>query len=318
MRQGSDLKRKKAVNPPPKRVDLTHYRDIVKQNDWLRQNVFDSLGNFLYCCTCVHAALGVSKHRLTRQRNIKRNQSQNPIVNMLKSEVEEKRLGDFVVMPQNVEASFKTWWRGLLPASTVEVRYPHERHGNAGRVSNSAKVGTREQFLEFVDLNTQPNGRSADSTGPTMYFIPKFSTVQTPKRTVPHYEERVSRSVVGEFNRIQREMGRKEISNGSSHNWLKAFRPKVAISPHQEDYCDTCAKSKATISAKQTTINRLRQSAQATPEEIMKLEDEIKTLRQENETHRGEANRSHAYHVEVLSVVPQNGLRSLRWSRRQH
>ena len=31
----------------------------------------------------------------------------------------------------------------------------------------------------------------------------------------------------------------------------------------------------------------------------MKLEDEIKTLRQENETHRGEANRSHTYHVEV-------------------
>ena len=76
--------------------------------------------------------------------NIKRNQLQNPIVNMLKSEVEERPLGDFGVMPQGVEASFKTWWRGLLPASKVEVRYPHERHGNAGRVSNSAKAGTRE------------------------------------------------------------------------------------------------------------------------------------------------------------------------------
>ena len=96
--QGSDLRRKKAINPHPKRVDTTHYRDLVKQNDWLRQNLFDSLGNYLYCCTCVHAALGVSKDRLTRQRNIKRQQSQNPIVNMLKSEVEEKRLGDFVVM----------------------------------------------------------------------------------------------------------------------------------------------------------------------------------------------------------------------------
>ena len=63
---------------------------------------------------------------------------------MLKSEVEERPLGDFGVMPQGVEASFKTWWRGLLPASKVEVRYPHERHGNAGRVSNSAKAGTRE------------------------------------------------------------------------------------------------------------------------------------------------------------------------------
>lgn len=297
--QGSDLKRKKAVNPHPKRVDLTHYRDIVKQNDWLRQNVFDSLGNYLYCCTCICAAFGVSKDRLTRQRNVKRKQSQDPLVDMPKSEVEEKRLGDFVVMPPNVEASYKTWWRGLLPTCIVKVRYPHERHGNAGRVSNSAKVTTREQFLEFVDLNTQPNGRSADSSGPTMYFIPKFSTIQTPKRTVPHYEERVSRSVVGEFNRIQREMGRKEISNGSSHNWLKTFRSKVGICPHQEDYCDTCSKSKAAISAKQTTINRLKQSAQASPEEIMKLEDEIKSIRQENEKHRDDANQCHAYYVKV-------------------
>jgi len=196
---------------------------------------------------------------------------------MLKSEVEEKCLGNFVVMPQGVEASFKTWWRGLLPASTVEVRYPHERHGNAGRVSKSANVGTREQFLEFVDLNTQTNGHSADSTGPTMYFIPKFPTIQTPKRTVPHYEQCVSRSVVGEFNRSLLKKGRKETSNGSSHNWLKTFHPKVAVSPHMEDYCDTCAKNKATISANQTTINRLRQSVQAFPKEIMKLEDEIKT-----------------------------------------
>lgn len=37
--------------------------------------------------------------RLARQRNIKRQQSQQPIVKMPKSEVEEKRLGDFVVMP---------------------------------------------------------------------------------------------------------------------------------------------------------------------------------------------------------------------------
>ena len=61
--------------------------------------------------------------------------------------------------------------------------------------------------------------------------------------------------------------------------------PPSAVSSHMEDYCDTCAKSKATITAKRTTINRLRQSAQASPEEIMKLEDEIKTLREENETH---------------------------------
>ena len=79
----------------------------VKQNEWLRQNVFDSFGNYLYCFACVCSALGVSKDRLTRQRNIKRQNSQQPIVEMKKCEVEEKRLGDYVIMPANVEASLR-------------------------------------------------------------------------------------------------------------------------------------------------------------------------------------------------------------------
>ena len=135
--QGSDLKRKIAVNPHPKRADTTPYRDLVRQNEWLRQNVFDSLGNYLYCAACIHAALGVSKDRLTRQRNIKCKQSQQPTVDMVKSEVEEKRLGSYVIMPANVQASFKNWWRSRSPSAIVQVRFPHERHGNAGRVSNN-------------------------------------------------------------------------------------------------------------------------------------------------------------------------------------
>ena len=47
--QGSELKRKKRINPYPKRTEKPHYRDLVRQNEWLRQNVFDSLGNYLYC-----------------------------------------------------------------------------------------------------------------------------------------------------------------------------------------------------------------------------------------------------------------------------
>ena len=62
-----------------------------------------------------------------------------------------------------------------------------------------------------------------------------------------HYEERLTRSVVREFNRAQREQGKQEYSNGSSHNWLKSYRPKEAVCPHQEDYCDTCFKNKINI-----------------------------------------------------------------------
>ena len=179
--QGSELKRKKAH---PKRVDMTHYRDLVSQNELLRKNVFDSNGNYLYCCQCVCTALGVSKDRLIHQRTIKRQQSQQPVIEMLKTEVEDQHLGDYVVMPANEETAFKTWWRSIAGSTGVPVRYPYEQHG---KISNSAKVDTQKEFLEFVDLNSQPNGRSTDSSGPTFYFIPKFSTIQMPKNTVAHY-----------------------------------------------------------------------------------------------------------------------------------
>ena len=119
-------------------------------------------------------------------------------------------------MSASLEIAFKEWW----PFHSVMVRYPHARHGNAGRKSNSSKSAVMEDFLSFVDENSQPNGRSADSSGPTFYFLPKFSTLQAPAPDSPQFQEclLISRSVVGEFNRAQRESGRGECSNGSCHN----------------------------------------------------------------------------------------------------
>ena len=215
--------------------------------------------------------------------------------------MEIQRLGDYVLMPANTESSFKNWWRSLEPSTSVDVRYLHAKHGNALKVSNSAKKTTMEEFLLFVDTNSQPNGRSADFSGPTLYFLPKFSTIQAPKPGVNHYNERLQRSVVGEFNQTQQERGRSGCSNGSSHNWLKTHRPKVAINPHQEDYCDTCARSKTEINAKQTTINRLLQSSNANPDEVKQLEGEVEALQEDLETHRQEAQKSHKYYIEVCT-----------------
>ena len=105
-----------------------------------------------------------------------------------------------------------------------------------------------DDFLTFVDLNSQANGRSADSSAPTFYFLPKFTTVQMPKDDTPNFAERVARSLVGEFNQAQEEAGRGKCSNGSSH---KKHRPKHAICPHKQDYCDTCAGRNEEIPAKQ-------------------------------------------------------------------
>lgn len=300
---GTELKKRKKINPTPKHPEseLTHYRDVTGQNEWLRANVFDSLGNYLYCFNCIKSSLGISKDRLTHQHNIKHLESKQPIVQMTKSDIEEQRLGKFVIMPAELELSFSRWWKTVEPSATIDVRYPHKKHGNALKTSHSAKPKTMEKFLEFVDNNTQPNGRSADSTGPTHYFLPKFTTIQAPKSSVSHYDERLARSVVGEFNRVQIESGLGVCSNGSSHNWLKAHIPKVGICPHQEDYCDTCSRRKAEIHAKQTTINRLLQSTNADLDEVKRLEDEVTALKQTLENHRKEAQESHKYYTEVIA-----------------
>ena len=58
---------------------------------------------------------------------------------MSKSDVEEQCLGNYVIMPAEIEFSFKTWWRSLDPSATVDLRYPHSKHGNALKPSHSAK-----------------------------------------------------------------------------------------------------------------------------------------------------------------------------------
>ena len=69
--RGSNLKRVKRINPSPIHPDGKHYRDIKRQNEWLRQNIFNMMGNYLFCCSCVCSAFHISKQRLAQQRNVK-------------------------------------------------------------------------------------------------------------------------------------------------------------------------------------------------------------------------------------------------------
>ena len=118
-------------------------------------------------------------------------------------------------------------------------------------MSNSPKTSVMNDFLSIVDRNSQPNGRSADSSSQT---ISKFSTIHTPKPSVKNYNNRLKRSVVGEFNRVQAENGREGCFNGSAYNWLKKYRPKVSKCPHKQNYCDTCSKLDAKVKEKHTIL----------------------------------------------------------------
>ena len=94
---------------------------------------------------------------------------------MPKGQVEDKLLGKNVIMPDSEELSLKTWWHSLPESTMVSVRLPCITHGNAGKPLNLAKKVVLEDFLTFMDANSEPNGCSDN---PTHYFVSKFSSVQ--------------------------------------------------------------------------------------------------------------------------------------------
>ena len=117
-------------------------------------------------------------------------------------------------------------------------------------------------------------------------------------KDVKNYHEKVKTSLDCEFNRIQLEEGKESISDFSATTWLKQERPKLAIYPHQVDYCDFCAKVKKEIQGHQQTINRLRQSRSAEADNIQQAQSskaESKLLA----NHRDVARESLKYYHEM-------------------
>ena len=86
--QGSTCKTRKSRNPHPKRVDTQPYRDLNTQNTWLRSNVFDAMGNYMFCGRCIRAVFLISPQRLARQKQIKQSEFQQPTKEMTKVNVE--------------------------------------------------------------------------------------------------------------------------------------------------------------------------------------------------------------------------------------
>ena len=96
-------------------------------------NIFDPLGNYLFCSPCVNAALGVSFNCLAHLRSIMKAQFLDPMKMIPKCAVEEVKLGKFFVIPSGCDLSFALWWKTLQSDAVVSVGYPHERHGLAGK-----------------------------------------------------------------------------------------------------------------------------------------------------------------------------------------
>ena len=64
---GIDLKKQNKSLGTPKDPDCDHYRNVSMQNEWIRGNVFDAMGNYLFYHTCVAKASCVCPQRLSKQ-----------------------------------------------------------------------------------------------------------------------------------------------------------------------------------------------------------------------------------------------------------
>ena len=272
VRQGLDLRKRKRKLLSPRKPNKLHYRNLVAQNKWIRSNLFDALGNYKYCQRCITLILKIGTQRLAHQRTVKQCQAHAPLVHMTKSEVLVDHLEEYVVLPDGQEF-FDSWWDSVGNAEAVQVRYPHESHGLARKTSNSAKPSVLDDFLKFVDENSQPNGRQSGSFGAHFYFSPKFSRIGEPKRSEKNFDDKTTHSLICEFNRAQQEAGKVGCSERSAFRWLKEHRPKHAICPHLTDYCDTCKQLGEEINRQRTILQRLRHSGDSSNETLQEHED---------------------------------------------
>ena len=112
-------------------------------------------------------------------KEIKQSQTQHTILEMTKEEVEQDRLRSFVLYNTERQsgAGFSKWWKLHNDNDVVQVKIPYERHGQAKLTSNHAKQAMMADFVQFVDLNSQPNGRQADSYSAQFFFLQKKGQV---------------------------------------------------------------------------------------------------------------------------------------------
>ena len=213
---------------------------------------------------------------------------------MLKKEVEKRKLVDYVLREDEEMLPFAAWWKTVDKDEVVEVQYPHDRHGLTGRPSNHAKQDVMREFLEFIDNNSQPNGRQEGSYS-AHFFLPRFTRIVAPAEREKNHEEKSRSSVVAEFNRAQLEIGRPTCGSTAMREWLHTHRPKVALHPSMTDYCDTCKYLKEQVSWNQAITNRMQQSGSASEVEMRAIESAKSDLEEKLREHKSTATKAREF-----------------------
>jgi hypothetical protein len=161
-------------------------------------------------------------------------------------------------------------------------------------------------FLQFVDANSQPNGRQSGSYSAQFFFHPKFTRVAAPKQGEKNFDEKARSSLVHEFNRVQREQGKGTCGPTAANEWLQKHRPKVALHPSMTDYCDTCKNLKEELSRVQAITNRLQQSGNTSEDELRAQEERRHQLEEEKKEHKDDATKAREYYKASVDKCKTN------------
>ena len=283
------------------------YRNIKQQNKWLLDNVFDSYGNYLFCFSCIKNILDVGGKRLHRLREIKRQQAKVPTIRLRKDQVSTEQTCN--VVPPATVTNVLAWWTNLEDSSIIELHNPPKLHHGK---SNNCKEELLARFLEFIDNNSQPNGRRVGSHGPLFFMNSKFDRINAPSASEVGKPERWKRrSLVYEFNRTLEDNN--SISNGTAKKWLRLYRPKHTICPQKTDYCEMCVECQEQKRRHETISMRLQQEGNGNEDEIREnkalaesygllLEEHRVDAANELDHYRQQANKSRSlyHHIEEL------------------
>ena len=248
-------------NTQPKTANKK-YRDINQQNKWLLNNVFDSYGNYIFCFSCIKNILDVGGKRLHRLRGIKRQQASVPTIRIRKDQVSTEQTCN--VVPPDTVTNVLSWWASLENNSIIELHNPPKLHHGK---SNYSKEDLLTRFLEFIDNNSQPNGRRVGSHGPLFFLNSKFDRINAPSASEAGKPDQWKRrSLVYEYVRTLED--NKSISNGTAKKWLRMYRPKHAICPKKTDYCEMCVECQEQKRRHETISMRLQQEGNGNEDEI--------------------------------------------------
>lgn len=163
-------------------VVVRQYLDLVKQNEWLRSNVL-----MLLATTC-SAVIVCIMHLESRFSDLldkgqwRDDSTVTTLRSMTKTEVEAEHLAQSIVMPQSCNMPFMAWWKTLSNSNnTVNVCYPHERHGLAGRLLMPLKwIQSMLSPASYISILNQME--EVQILLLLLHIVlPKFRTIQTPK-----------------------------------------------------------------------------------------------------------------------------------------